>query len=252
MSSLTERVERVEMSQASNDATAVNVAQLGQLNRLATSARLVAGLAHELNNSLQVVSGLVELMADHEDVPPDVAARIRKIGAQADKATSTIRQVLGYTREGVAEQKRSDVATAVDLALALRRYNLGRAGIVVTSEVPPGLAAGIDERGLVQIVLNLVLNAEDAMAAGQRKDLQVVADAVGGRVRIAVRDSGHGVGIDIRERIFEPFFTTRSDARAVGLGLPVARSIAATCGGSLQLADGPSGSTTFVVELPAG
>jgi signal transduction histidine kinase len=239
------------MSQVSDGTTAVNVAQLGQLNRLATAARLVAGLAHELNNSLQVVSGLVELMADHEDVPPDVAARIRKIGAQADKATSTIRQVLGYTREGLADQKHPDVAAAVDRALALRRYNLGRAGIAVTSEVPPGLAVNIDERGLVQIVLNLVINAEDALASAAHKDLHIGAEAVQRGVRVTVRDTGHGVGDDIRQRIFEPFFTTRTDAGAVGLGLPVARAIATSFGGSLLLADGQPGSTSFVLEVPA-
>jgi signal transduction histidine kinase len=229
-----------------------NAGQLAQLNRLATSARLVAGLAHELNNSLQVVSGLVELLADHPEVPPDVAARIKKIGAQADHATSTIRQVLGYTREGVAEQTRADVASAVERALALRRYNLERAGIAATSHVPPGLAAIADDRGLVQIVLNLVLNAEDALAAQPRKDLHIAGDVVDGRVRVTVRDTGHGVGGDIRDRIFEPFFTTRTDPRAVGLGLPVAQAIAMARGGSVVLADGQPGSTMFVVELPAG
>jgi C4-dicarboxylate-specific signal transduction histidine kinase len=239
------------MSQGSGGMAALTAGQLGQLNRLATSARLVAGLAHELNNSLQVVSGLVELLADHTEVAPDVAARIRKIGAQADKATSTIRQVLGYTREGVAEQPRADVAAAVERALTLRRYNLGRAGIAVTSQVPAGLAVRAEERGLVQIVLNLVLNAEDALAAQARKDLHIVGDLVAGRVRVTVSDTGHGVGDDIRDRIFEPFFTTRTDARAVGLGLPVAAEMATGYGGSLVLADGTAGSTTFVVELPA-
>lgn len=238
------------MSQVSGGLTALKTEQLGQLNRLATSARLVAGLAHELNNSLQVVSGLVELLADHTEVPPEVAARISKIGLQADKATSTIRQVLGYTREGVVERRRAEVSSAVERALALRHYNLGRAGIAVTSQVPPGLVAGADDRGLVQIVLNLVLNAEDALAAAPRKDLHIAGDVTDGRVRLTVRDTGHGVGVDIRERIFEPFFTTRTDARAVGLGLPVAQAIAMSSGGSVVLADGQAGSTTFVVELP--
>ena len=239
------------MSERSGGPAVLNTGQLGQLNRLATSARLVAGLAHELNNSLQVVSGLVELLADYADVPPDVAARIRKIGLQADKATTSIRQVLGYTREGVAEQARTDVASAVDRALALRRYNLGRAGIAVTSQVPPGLAARADGRGLVQIVLNLVLNAEDALAAQPQKDLHIAGDVLDGRVRVMVRDTGHGVGADIRDRIFEPFFTTRTDARAVGLGLPAAQAIAMASGGSVVLTDGEPGATTFLVDLPA-
>jgi signal transduction histidine kinase len=238
------------MSDEAGGADALNPQRLGQLNRLATSARLVAGMAHELNNSLQVVSGLVELLAD-ADVPPDVAARIRKIGGQADKASSTVRQVLGYTREGAPELKRQDVGAAVDRTVALRRYNLGRAGISVTSQVAPGLSVRADERGLLQLLLNLVLNAEDALSAQPRKDLHISAEAVDGNVRIAVSDTGHGVSDGIRHRIFDPFFSTRTDARAVGLGLPAAQAIAMSSGGRVILADGRPGSTTFVVELPA-
>ncbi len=86
-------------------------------------ARLVAGLAHELNNTLQVVSGLVELLADRPDLPPDAVARLQKIGGQADKATTAIRQVLGYTRETVGSD-----AGVVDLA-AVDRSGAGAASL---------------------------------------------------------------------------------------------------------------------------
>ena len=106
---------------------------LVRLNRLATMARLVAGLAHELNNTLQVVSGLVELLADRSDLPPDAVARLQKIGSQADKATTAIRQVLGYTREGTGSDSGVvDITHVVDQVLALRRYQLGRLGIAVS------------------------------------------------------------------------------------------------------------------------
>src|SRR5262245_33978133 len=108
----------------------LDTAQLARLNRLATMARLVAGLAHELNNTLQVVSGLVELLADRPDLPPDAVTRLQKIGGQADKATTAIRQVLGYTREASAtDSSIVDMTTVVDQVLALRRYQLGRVGI---------------------------------------------------------------------------------------------------------------------------
>ena len=226
-------------------------ARLGQLNRLATSARMIAGLAHELNNSLQVVGGLVELLADHSELPPDAAARIRKIGTQADKATAVIRQVLGYTRELPADPATPELSDVVARALALRGYNLGRAGIAVTVDVPAGVRVRADDKSVLQIVLNLLLNAEDALAGQSRKDLRIVAGLRGDRVEMLVTDSGPGVPAAIRERIFEPFFTTRADARAVGLGLPVARGLAADMGGSIALASGGgTEETTFVVDLP--
>ncbi len=143
----------------------LDLAQLRQINRLATSARMVASLAHELNNSLQVVSGLVELLGDRTDLPPDALARIQKIGGQADKATAAIRQVVTYTRETDQEAGVVNLSALAEQALALRRYNLGRAGIVATADLPtaPVIVAG-DSRAVLQVLLNLILNAEDALA----------------------------------------------------------------------------------------
>lgn len=225
-------------------------ARLQQMNRLATAARMIAGLAHELNNSLQVVGGLVELLANHPELPPDAAARIKKIGAQTDKATAAIRQVLGYTREPGADHAHVELAGLVGRALALRHYNLGRAGIAVAADVPVGVRVCGDEKRVLQIVLNLLLNAEDALAGQSRRDLRLAAAVSGDCVALKVGDSGPGVDAAIRDRIFEPFFTTRADPRAVGLGLPVARGLAAELGGAVTLASGEPGQTTFVLDLP--
>ena len=140
-------------------------------------ARLVAGLAHELNNTLQVVSGLVELLADRSDLPPDAVARLQKIGGQADKATTAIRQVLGYTRRDGQRFRR-------------RRYHpRGRSG----ARAPPISAGTIrhrgqrrsaadrecqvrgDERQLAQALLNLVMNAEEALSDHAERRLRIAA-----------------------------------------------------------------------------
>jgi signal transduction histidine kinase len=105
--------------------------QLAQLNRLTTIARFVSGLAHELNNSLQVMSGLVELLADRSDLPADAAVRVQKIGGQADRASTVIRQVLGFVREAGGAPMPLDLAAATDRAVALRRYQLGRSGVTL-------------------------------------------------------------------------------------------------------------------------
>lgn len=225
--------------------------QLARLNRLATTARFVAGLAHELNNSLQVVSGLVELLADRPDLPPDVLLRLQKIGAQTDRASAAIRHVLGFTREAQAGPARIDLAALADQAIALRHYALDRAGISVTVEAPraPVTAQG-DPRQLLQLVLNLVVNAEEALAGQPERILRLAVGREGSLVRLVVEDSGPGVSSELGERIFEPFVTTRDNERALGLGLTVGRATAAACGGSLRLAKRGAGAT-FVLELPA-
>ena len=224
--------------------------QLGQINRLATSARMVAGLAHELNNTLQVVSGLVELLGDRDDIPADALARIAKIGGQAEKATQAVRQVLTYTRDLSPEKGNVNLAAVAERALALRRYNLGRAGISVTTAFGAPVAIRGEDRMMLQVLLNLVLNAEEALHQQPVRELRLSIDAGNGAARVAITDTGHGVPGDLHDRIFEPFFTTRSDERAVGLGLPVARVLAAQHGGQVRLASSQPGVTTFVAEWP--
>jgi signal transduction histidine kinase len=225
--------------------------ELRRINRVATSARMVAALAHELNNSLQVVSGLVELLGDREDIPPDAQARIAKIGGQADKATQAVRQVLTYTREFGPETSQVSLGALVDRVLAIRRYNLGRAGVsvAVTPLERPVIATG-DDRLIQQVLLNLVLNAEEALIQQPARELRVTVVTAEGVARIEVADTGHGVPEALVERIFEPFFTTRTDERALGLGLPVARALAAQGGGHVRLVSSRPGATLFVAEWP--
>jgi len=239
------------MADEVNALSGLDLKQLRQINRLATAARMVAGLAHELNNSLQVVSGLVELLGDRTDLPAEALARIQKIGVQADKATSAIRQVVTYTRELGEETAAVNLAALAEQTLALRRYNLGRAGITATADMPPQpVTITGDGRMVLQVMLNLVLNAEEALANQPQRHLRIGVGRENGTIRLAVSDTGHGVPDALRERIFEPFFTTRTGERVVGLGLPVARALAGQSGGRLTLHDAGPGTTTFVVTWP--
>jgi signal transduction histidine kinase len=227
-------------------------ARLTRMNRLATEARLVAGLAHELNNSLQVVGGLVELLATRTDLPADAIARLEKVSGQTDKATSAIRRVVTYSRERQAERSLVDLGAVVDQALSLRQYQLGRLGVAAAVDRGPTGDYRVrgDERQLTQAVLNLVLNAEEALANTAGRQLHVKLTSTPEHVRVAVSDNGSGVEAGIQARIFEPFFTTSASERALGLGLPASRAIVEAHGGKLWLSDETSGAT-FVIELPA-
>jgi C4-dicarboxylate-specific signal transduction histidine kinase len=226
--------------------------ELARINRLTTIARFVSGLAHELNNALQVMGGLVELLADRADLPADVAVRIQKIGGQADRASGVIRQLLAFVREPGMDGGPIDLGLVVDRALALRRYQLGRAGVSVSWTRPresyrvPG-----QERALEQVIVNLLVNCEEALEGQAERRLSLSLARVAGGVQFSVSDSGHGVPAEIRERIFEPFFTTRNSERAIGLGLTVGAAVAQSHGGRLTLAESAPGATTFVLELPA-
>jgi C4-dicarboxylate-specific signal transduction histidine kinase len=159
--------------------------------------------------------------------------------------------VLGYSRPLAPEVRKVNVGNVVDQVLALRRYPLGRAAITVSAERPPGRGVEVrsDERALAQALLNLVLNAEEALAGQPERRLRVSVTAVGPTVQVQVHDSGAGVPSHLRDRIFEPYFTTRESEQAVGLGLPVTRAIAESLGGRLWLDEAGPGAT-FVLELP--
>lgn len=225
---------------------------LTRINRLATIARFVGGLAHELNNSLQVIGGLVELLSDRIELPADVLLRIQRIGSQSERASASIRQVMAFAREAPVELQSVELSAAAADAIALRRYQLGRAGITATIE---GQALGsflvrADPRQIRQILLNLLLNAEEALNGQYDRRIRVTLGRAGDRVHVIVEDSGPGVPQEIAERIFEPFFTTRTSERVLGLGLPVARLLAAAYGGQLTLQPRARGGA-FLLDLPA-
>jgi C4-dicarboxylate-specific signal transduction histidine kinase len=106
-----------------------------------------------------------------------------------------------------------------------------------------------DERQIQQALINLLVNAEEALAGQAERQLRITLSRAAGRLQLAIADSGPGVAVELRERIFEPFFTTRGSDRAIGLGLTVSAALAAAHGGRVSLADGGPGAT-FVLELP--
>jgi signal transduction histidine kinase len=224
--------------------------QLAQINRLATVARFVSSLAHELNNSLQVMGGLIELLAERDDLPQDALLRIERIGTHADQAGGKIKQVVSYVRAPAEPHARVDLGALVDHALTLRSYELERAGIrTIRAAAEQRFVVRGSARDLEQAVLNLLANAQEAIAGADTRELRIGMTRTAGRVRLSVTDTGPGVPLGLRERIFEPFFTTHPASGAVGLGLPVAAHTAAAHGGRLSVLDEGPGAT-FVLDLP--
>jgi two-component system NtrC family sensor kinase len=224
-------------------------ADLVTLNRAATVARLLAGVAHEVNNALQVIGGTTELLQDTPGLPEPVAKGFGRIGEQNVRAATTISNVLSFSRQ-------KDVRGRVNLreiarqSAVLRAFSIGRAQLAITVDVPPDGRFAVEGSGMrLQLaVLNLIVNAEQALAGRRGGAIRLTLEEPGDVV-LRVSDDGPGVDAGIAGRIFDPFFTTRPREEASGLGLAVARLIAEEHGGLLTL-DGRGPGATFELRLP--
>jgi two-component system sensor histidine kinase HydH len=221
------------------------------LNRAATVARLLAGVTHEVNNALHVISGTAELMEDDPAAADMVAKGAARIRSQTARAASAIAEVLAFARDDPGARGRINVREIAARSVALRKFSVGRAGLSIAFEAPetPGFIAEGSRVLLQQAVLNLIANAEQALA-GQRGGAITVTLAADDRtMTVRVSDNGPGIAADQRDRIFDPFVTTRSRQEFTGIGLTAARHIADTHGGSLTIDDAPAGAS-FALRLP--
>jgi signal transduction histidine kinase len=221
------------------------------LNRLSTIARLVAGAAHEVNNALQVIGGSAELLQNRTDLPEPVQKTLSRIRDQAARAASAMVGVVALSRPqpegGTSLVDMCDVASR---AVDLRRYSIGRADLQVQLDLPsmPQLVNG-HRLHLLQAALNLIQNAEQVLASRRAGRIQVQVVDDGGHVVLRVADDGPGVPAADTERIFLPFVTSSPRPESTGLGLPVAREIAAAHRGSLDL-ETTSHGASFRLRVP--
>jgi signal transduction histidine kinase len=227
---------------------------LVRINRAILVAAVVRGTVHSVNNILQTIGGQAEMMAQRPDAAGDVGRRAERITVQTARAAGYMRELSALGRELPSAPDRVDIRQCLDRVYALREYDLQRAHIAFESRfdverVPP---ARIDLPALSMIVLNLLLNAEQAVADTPGARIDVVISAAGGRTLISVRDDGPGVAPDRRDRVFEAFYTTGAAGATLGLGLPVARYLAEQHGGRLVLAEPDGGhGARFDLDLPA-
>lgn len=223
------------------------------LNRASTIARLLAGVAHDLNNTLLVIGGTAELLEDAPLRPEAVSKGMARIRAQTVRAAALINQLLEYARGTTAVGAPVNLRDVAATAIALRTYAIDRAGLTLTYAPPPGRTIVVQGSRvlLLQALLNLVGNAEQALAGTPGGAIRIELDAGDGHVVLRVSDNGPGVPAGDRARIFDPLHTTRSRNEASGLGLAAARRIAERHGGSLVLEDTAEGAA-FALHLPVG
>ncbi|MFY3746127.1 PAS domain S-box protein [Anaeromyxobacter sp. Red801] len=224
--------------------------QLVRSEKLAMVGSLAAGLAHEIGTPLNVISATAEFLLP--DAGEEARAQLRGIVAETERISRLVRDLLTFARATSPGKTAVALPGAVARVLSLLRITLERRRVRVETRLPDDLPElHADPDGLHQILLNLVVNASQAVAEGGR--VVVAARAVeedGERsVQLEVHDDGPGVPPALRERVLDPFFTTR--AEGTGLGLAVVARIVADHGGDLRVGTGPLGGASFTVQLPA-
>jgi two-component system, cell cycle sensor histidine kinase and response regulator CckA len=222
--------------------------RLAQAQRLESVGQLAGGVAHDFNNLLSVILTCVgfamrELPADHP-----VRDDVEEIGAAADRAAALTRQLLMFSRREVVKPEVLDVGSLLgDLERLLNRTLSERIALRIT--VGPGLVPVLADRAqLEQVLINLAVNARDAMPDGGT--LAIAVGGVHGGVRITVVDDGGGMPEEVRERAFEPFFTTKDPGQGTGLGLATVHGIVTDSGGTVDIESAPGRGTVVTIFLP--
>ena len=236
--------------------------QLFHAQKMEAVGRLAGGVAHDFNNMLAVINGYSEILLDRYDLDPRAQGFISEIEKAGAGAARLTRQLLAFSRRQVLESKALDLNAAVNSVHGMLRRLIG-AHIEFVSV--PGSEVWIfaDPGQVEQILLNLAVNARDAMPGGGRVTLEVETVEVeeplssaalevkpGRYAVLSVSDTGCGMDAATLSRIFEPFFTTKDVGKGTGIGLATVHGIVQQSGGSIQVESKPGGGTTFRIYLP--
>ena len=224
--------------------------QMSQTEKLTSLGLLAAGVAHEVNTPLAVISNYIQMLAKQMPESDPRHAIIEKIVKQTFRASEIVNNLLNFSRTGAAELSDVDVNRVLEETLSLVTHPLKAAQIQVVKNLDqklPSVRGSANK--LQQVFLNLFLNARDAMPGGGMLEIRTLAQ--NGSVEIEVVDTGAGIPREHIHRIFDPFFTTKGSGRGTGLGLSVSYGIIKEHAGKVDVRSTPGKGTSFHVEFPA-
>ena len=225
--------------------------QLRHSQKMEAIGRLAGGVAHDFNNLLTVILGYGSLLLEQTPANDARYEPIRMIRTTAERAAALTRQLLAFSRKQLLMPVVLDLNTVItELAPMLRRL-IGE-DIRLVTDLADGLGAiKADRNQLEQILVNLVVNARDAMPTGGQLTIATRnEDAAAPRVVLTVRDTGHGMDEYTRAHLFEPFFTTKEVGKGTGLGLATVYGIVQQSGGEISVDSAPGAGATFCIALP--
>jgi signal transduction histidine kinase/BarA-like signal transduction histidine kinase len=237
-----------------DDETRDIYAQLLQAEKMAALGQTISGVAHELNNPLATILSWAERLAQKPTLDDNVRRGLETILSESERAARIVRNLLTFARKRQTTRAMVDFNQVIRETLALRSYEQRLSNITVIEALAAGLPhVFADGYQLQQVLLNLVINAEQAMLAEHGRGVLVVRtwhDAPHESVLLEINDDGPGIAEDVQPKIFDPFFTTKDVGKGTGLGLTVAYAIVQEHGGRIQLESTAGAGASFYVELP--
>jgi PAS domain S-box-containing protein len=226
--------------------------QIVQSERLAAMGAMIGGVAHELNNPLTSIMGVSELLQDTETNATS-RKQLAMLQQQARRAAEIVQNLTYFARPPTTGKSRINLVEVVERTLNLHAYSLRRNNITIDflkeASVPYALG---DPHQLMQVFLNLILNAEHAIREIRDKGtLRIRLGKGDSSVWVSFHDDGPGISKENLASIFDPFYTTRRPGRGTGLGLSICKSVLKEHNGSIEVANSPDGGAVFTVTLPA-
>jgi PAS domain S-box-containing protein len=227
--------------------------RLRQAAKMEAVGQLAGGVAHDFNNLLTVINGYADVLGD--GLPPEdpMAGMVAEIRAAGTRAADLTRQLLAFSRKQILRPQLVHLGRLVENLRKMLARLIGEDIRLVTVIDPNLSVVRADPGQLEQILLNLVVNARDAMPRGGTLTIECrnVSEAISRSIRLSVSDTGVGMNEEVKARIFEPFFTTKAPGKGTGLGLATVFGIVQQSGGRIQVQSRPGVGTTFQIDLPA-
>jgi len=223
--------------------------RLVQTDKLSSIGLLAAGVAHEVNTPLAVISNYAQMLTRQFSNDDPKTRLLEKIAKQTFRASEIVNSLLNFSRTSKTEFEDVDLNRVIRETLSLVEHQIEKAGITVVMQTDTALPPVKGNFGkLQQVFLNLFLNARDAMEG--KGVLRVTTSTDDGRVRVQITDNGKGIPADELPRIYDPFFTTKGAKKGTGLGLAVTYGIVREHGGNIEAQSEPGAGTTFVLDFP--
>ena len=226
--------------------------QLMQAEKLAAMGQMLAGVAHELNNPLTAILGVTELVREREGLDDAMKRQLDLTHRQARRAARIVQNLLEFSRPASPQKKPIDLNSIIERTLQLHEHSLRRNQVAVDfsprTDLPPVVG---DASQLIQVLLNLITNAEQAIREVRESGrIQIRLSPSGGNVMLTVQDDGVGIPPEALPKLFDPFYTTKRPGGGTGLGLSSCLSIVREHGGPIQAESLPGGGSAFQVYLP--
>jgi len=219
--------------------------------KIASTAEIAAGVAHEINNPLGIVRNYVELLK-LKDLDPDASVKLGKIENEVNRIEKIVGSLLSFSKVDDASFQDVDLAEILEEVLLLLAHRFAEKSITVEKRIPAGpVSVRGDQNKLKQLFLNLLTNSIEAVPdAGGAVEAAVASDAEARSAEIAITDNGCGIPDDLQGRIFDPFFSTKKNRKNAGLGLSISQRIVELHGGMMSCTSRPGRFTRFSVRFP--